>query len=213
MRVAYLGDTSAGRDLVEGMKLAGHAVDKLEDPSQLRQYQALVIAVGDARLEDTVEMLESFVFEGLIVIHTCLSRGVQVLDPLESHGVVAVAAAPFAEKRWAVTALDELGETIASLVVGEMGGSAVAYGDAERPGLAARVYYARMLRRLARHADIFEEEPPQLLGNVDNSEIIAAFRAVDEPGLRRSYLESARRLGEVEHREELEMWALQEENQ
>ncbi|MGP5496783.1 6PGD fold domain-containing protein [Corynebacterium flavescens] len=212
MRVAHLGDSSAGRELVEGMMGAGHDVVKLEDPGDLREFQALVVGVGDARLETTVEMLESFVFDGLIVIHTCLSRGVQVLDPLEAHGVVAVAAAPFAQKGWAISALDELGETIASLIVGEMGATTVDYRDTERPGLAARVYYARMLRRLARHADLFEDEPPQLLGNVDSEEIIAAFYAIEEPGLRRSYLESARRLGEVELREELELWALQEEN-
>ena len=39
-----------------------------------------------------------------------------------------------------------------------------------------------------------------------------AYRGATDPGLRRSYVEVARRLGEVDGREELEMWALQEES-
>lgn len=46
---------------------------------------------------------------------------------------------------------------------------------------------------------------------LESSEVIAAFRSLEEPGMRRAYLEAARRMGEVYHREELEMWALQEE--
>ena len=48
--------------------------------------------------------------------------------------------------------------------------------------------------------------------DMDTEEIIAAYRGATDPGLRRSYVEVARRLGEVDGREELEMWALQEES-
>ena len=120
----------------------------LSDPAELASFEALIIAVGDARLEATVELLEPHVHHGLIVFHTCLSRGVQVLDPLETRGCVVAALAPFALMRWAVTTLDELGETVVELNITEFRGEAVALSDAERPSFAARAYYAEMLRRL-----------------------------------------------------------------
>ena len=165
-----------------------------------------------------MELLEPHVHHGLIVFHTCLSRGVQVLDPLETRGCVVAALAPFAHMRWAVTTLDELGETVVELNITEFRGEAVALSDAERPPFAARAYYAEMLRRLHISAAVDahflspSEEPPLVGEDMDTEEIIAAYRGATDPGLRRSYVEVARRLGEVDGREELEMWALQEES-
>lgn len=218
MRVALFGRSLAGFTLANAMERAGHEVQMLSDPAELASFEALIIAVGDARLEATVELLESHVHHGLIVFHTCLSRGVQVLDPLETRGCVVAALSPFAHMRWAVTTLDELGETVVELNITEFRGEAVALSDAERPSFAARAYYAEMLRRLhisaAVDARFFPsaEEKPMVGEDMDTEEIIAAYRGATDPGLRRSYVEVARRLGEVDGREELEMWALQEES-
>ncbi|MDK8693763.1 hypothetical protein [Corynebacterium sp. MSK158] len=218
MRVALFGRSLAGFTLANAMERAGHEVQMLSDPSELASFEALIIAVGDARLEATVELLEPHVHHGLIVFHTCLSRGVQVLDPLETRGCVVAALAPFAHMRWAVTTLDELGETVVELNITEFRGEAVALSDAERPSFAARAYYAEMLRRLHISASVdarflpSAEEKPMVGEDMDTEEIIAAYRGVTDPGLRRSYVEVARRLGEVDGREELEMWALQEES-
>lgn len=218
MRVAVFGRSLAGFTLANAMESAGHEVQMLSDPAELASFEALIIAVGDARLEATVELLEPHVHHGLIVFHTCLSRGVQVLDPLETRGCVVAALAPFAHMRWAVTTLDELGETVVELNITEFRGEAVALSDAERPSFAARAYYAEMLRRLhisaAVDARFFPsaEEKPMVGEDMDTEEIIAAYRGATDPGLRRSYVEVARRLGEVDGREELEMWALQEES-
>lgn len=218
MRVALFGRSLAGFTLANAMERAGHEVQMLSDPAELASFEALIIAVGDARLEATVELLEPHVHHGLIVFHTCLSRGVQVLDPLETRGCVVAALAPFAHMRWAVTTLDELGETVVELNITEFRGEAVALSDAERPSFAARAYYAEMLRRLhisaAVDARFFPsaEEKPMVGEDMDTEEIIAAYRGATDPGLRRSYVEVARRLGEVDGREDLEMWALQEES-
>ena len=218
MRVALFGRSLAGFTLANAMERAGHEVQMLSDPAELASFEALIIAVGDARLEATVELLEPHVHHGLIVFHTCLSRGVQVLDPLETRGCVVAALAPFAHMRWAVTTLDELGETVVELNITEFRGEAVALSDAERPSFAARAYYAEMLRRLhisaAVDARFFPsaEEKPMVGEDMDTEEFIAAYRGATDPGLRRSYVEVARRLGEVDGREELEMWALQEES-
>ena len=84
---------------------------------------------------------------------------------------------------------------------------------------AEQVYaLAEMLRRLHISAAVDahflspSEEPPLVGEDMDTEEIIAAYRGATDPGLRRSYVEVARRLGEVDGREELEMWALQEES-
>ena len=218
MRVALFGRSLAGFTLANAMERSGHEVQMLSDPAELASFEALIIAVGDARLEATVELLEPHVHHGLIVFHTCLSRGVQVLDPLETRGCVVAALAPFAHMRWAVTTLDELGETVVELNITEFRGEAVALSDAERPSFAARAYYADMLCRLhisaAVDARFFPsaEEKPMVGEDMDTEEIIAAYRGATDPGLRRSYVEVARRLGEVDGRVELEMWALQEES-
>ena len=188
MRVALFGRSLAGFTLANAMERAGHEVQMLSDPAELASFEALIIAVGDARLEATVELLEPHVHHGLIVFHTCLSRGVQVLDPLETRGCVVAALAPFALMRWAVTTLDELGETVVELNITEFRGEAVALSDAERPSFAARAYYAEMLRRLhisaAVDARFFPsaEEKPMVGEDMDTEEIIAAYRGATDPG-------------------------------
>ena len=218
MRVALFGRSLAGFTLANAMERAGHEVQMLSASADHASFEGFIIAMGDAPLEAHVELLEPHVHRGLIVFHTCLSRGVQVLDPLETRGCVVAALAPFALMRWAVTTLDELGETVVELNITEFRGEAVALSDAERPSFAARAYYAEMLRRLhisaAVDARFFPtaEEKPMVGEDMDTEEIIAAYRGATDPGLRRSYVEVARRLGEVDGREELEMWALQEES-
>ena len=218
MRVALFGRSSAGINLAGEMARAGHEIVEISNPAELSSFEALIIAVGDARLDAAVELLEPHVHRGLIAVHTCLSRGVQVLDPLETRGCVVAALAPIVSGRWAATTLDELGETIVELIAGEFHADVLALSDAERAPFAARVYYADMLHRLqvpaAREAEFFAptEEWPPVGSDFDSQEVIAAYRGATDPGLRRSYVEVARRLGEVDGREELEMWALQEES-
>ena len=71
MRVALFGRSLAGFTLANAMERAGHEVQMLSDPAELASFEALIIAVGDARLEATVELLEPHVHHGLIVFHTC----------------------------------------------------------------------------------------------------------------------------------------------
>ncbi|MDK4330663.1 hypothetical protein QPX50_07050 [Corynebacterium accolens] len=218
MRVALFGRSLAGISLANAMERAGHTVEMLNDPAELGSFQALILAVGEARLDAAVELVQDHVHKGLIAFHTCLSRGVQGLDPLETHGCIVAAIAPIAGGRWAVSTLDELGENIADFVVTEFRGQAVPLSDAERPAFAARSYYIEMLSRLHLAAAVeanffaeFDEIPPSEF-DIDTEDIIAAYRGATDPGMRRHYLETARRLGEVEDRTELEMWALQEES-
>ncbi len=215
MRVGLFGNSPAGHELAAGMQAAGHTVVPVVVLADAASCEALILAVDEARLPGAVELLAPTVRPGQIVIHTCLSLGVQVLDDLETRGAVVIAASPVSVQRWAVTTLDELGETIAGLILGEMGATGVAKTDAERGVLAARLAYAQMLTSLAESARhdvrLLMDEETDVGADADVHAVIAGYAHVDEPGLRRAYVEAARRYGEVEEREDMEMWALQEE--
>lgn len=132
-----------------------------------------------------------------------------------------VVAKPLVGQKWAMSTLDELGETIGGLLLAECGAVAVEMTDAERPLLAAKVWLAgmsevtaaaareeavRMLRGDARvqdHAPVFPEPTTH--------DIMYGLSAVIEPAMRRAYVEAARRYAEIVGDVELEMWALQEE--
>ena len=221
MRVALIGHSAAGSRLADGMQQAGHDVETLADLGAAGEYAAVILAVPEKSLDRMVEHMAPTVVSGQIYIHTCLSRGVQALDEVETRGAVVVAAAPVDDKTWVVSTLDELGETIGGLIVGEMGASAIALSDAERGELAAQLEYVTMLNHartaafdaLVSRLGVEDRESltlPQL--PVDTDDVVAAFGHISDPGLRRSYVDIARRVGEVEDNEMLEMWALQEEN-
>ncbi|KXB52315.1 hypothetical protein HMPREF2976_01945 [Corynebacterium sp. HMSC077D10] len=216
MRIGIFGDSAAGQELAAGLAAAGHALVRIDALTDCAEVDALILAIHATQLPRAVEAVETYIANGQIVIHTALAAGVQVLDPLETRGAVVVAAAPVSVNRWAVTTLDELGETIAGLLLGEMGATAIAKTDAERATLASRVAYAKMLARLTadarREVELLMDEETQPGADIDPAEVIDGYRYIHEPGLRRSYLEVARRFGEVEEAEDIEMWALQEEN-
>ena len=51
MRVALFGRSLAGISLANAMERAGHTVEMLDDPAELGSFQALILAVGEARLD------------------------------------------------------------------------------------------------------------------------------------------------------------------
>ncbi|MCF8712905.1 hypothetical protein L3053_12420, partial [Corynebacterium sp. MC-09] len=66
MRVALFGRSSAGINLAGEMARAGHEIVEISNPAELSSFEALIIAVGDARLDAAVELLEPHVHRGLI---------------------------------------------------------------------------------------------------------------------------------------------------
>lgn len=217
MRVGHLGNSDAGTALAAAMAGAGHTVEPLTDLSQAGDYEALILGTNATQLPRVIAAVEPAIRRGQIVIHTVLSEGVQILDELEVKGAVVMALAPVLAERWVVTTLDELGETIAGLILGEAGIIGFPKTDAERPMVAAHVEQARMLRGLYQDAMrnvamlMPSEDTEDVPGFPSTDGIIHAYRGIDEPGMRRAFLESARRTGELFHREDIEMWALQEE--
>lgn len=240
MRVGVVGNEPVGHLMADGLSATGHTVVPLRSLADAATVELVILAVTAPQLPRVVEQLAPHIQRGQIVWHTVLGKGAQALDDVETRGAVVIAGAPAtgvsptagapvgepAPERWVVTALDELGETIAGLVVGELGGMAMVRTDAERPVLAAYVNYAWMSARVAAHAHVavaelglLEDAPALDTGLVEPSasDIIAGHAVLEDPGMRRAYLDVTRRYAEVTAEtgepgaEELEMWALQEE--
>ncbi len=198
------------------MSAVGHNVELHGTPDTAGNFEALILSVEEAALPRLVAALTPDVYRGQIIVHTCLGAGVQALDELETRGAVVIAAAPLSPEYWAVTTADELGETIASLLLAEVGANALPIPESERGALSARVAHVQMLWTLTEDAMFKLEQslggvPLQEPGHPAARQVMASFEEIEDPGLRRTYVDCARRLGEVEHDEELELWALQKE--
>ncbi|APT93278.1 hypothetical protein CPHO_10685 [Corynebacterium phocae] len=216
MRVALLGKSREGTALAAGMAAAGHTVVENPGVDSLSGYDAFILAVDEGGISRVTQALEPDLRRAHIVIHTCLSTGVQVLDNLETLGVVVAAISPVSGNRWVVSAADELGLTIAQLILGEMGAQGCEIPDAERGLLAAQVAYAKMTRSIALAA---QEAVRGLLDEDNDGDpliggrgVMAAFPHIGDPSLRRAYLAAASRYAEIHGDPSLEMWALLEEN-
>lgn len=223
MRIAVYGSSPAGLQLADGLAAAGHKVLPLRQlegtgaGDGVADAQCVILAVSPGLLPRVVELVAPHVRDGQIFIHTSLAQGVQVLDDLETRGAIVIAAAPVSVDRWAVTFLDELGGTIAGLLLGELGATGIEVPDAERALLAARVTHAQMLGALAAEA---AEGVRRMMDadttvgiDADHAQAIAAYPAVKDPGERRAFVEAARRYAEIEEIQELELWAIQEDMQ
>lgn len=196
MRIGVIGDSAPGKLFAERLAQAGHKFGTAADA------EALILAVEEDRLPVAIDEAAGFVSSGTIVMHTCLTRGAQALDALETRGAIVAAVCPVDDEAWAVDALDELGETVATLLVFETHGKYMLLDDADRPGFVARLYKREMLREiLAREGGGNDYVP------LSTQQIMAGYNG--EP----AYLSYARRLAELRRDIELEFWGNNDRNQ
>lgn len=196
MRIGVIGDSAPGKLFAERLAQAGHKFGTAADA------EALILAVEEDRLPVAIDEAAGFVSSGTIVMHTCLTRGAQALDALETRGAIVAAVCPVDDEAWAVDALDELGETVATLLVFEAHGKYMLLDDADRPGFVARLYKREMLREiLAREGGGNDYVP------LSTQQIMAGYNG--EP----AYLSYARRLAELRRDIELEFWGNNDRNQ
>lgn len=213
MRVAVWGNSRAGINFALRLEMAGHTIEKLEDPAQLDRFDALILAATARELEGAVGDVEKHVRPRQIVIHTSLLAGVEALDELETRGCVTIAAAPLGDS-YAVGTLDEVAETVISLLLSEIHQTAETVPEAQRAERAARLYYAEMLGVLSAWASLEAKIIEDFMGSdfeLDADDIIAAYPAAVELGMARNYRDVARMVGEKKNMEELELWALRKE--
>lgn len=123
-RVCHIGSDP---HVAEGLARTHHTlVPRPEDASLI-----VLSTCGDG-LFDAISSLESLIRPGQVVVHTDPRMGAQVLDPLEVRGALCVALGALGDM-WCVSAVDELGTTIGTLLASEMGGVSIVVDDADRP--------------------------------------------------------------------------------
>lgn len=213
MRVAVWGNSRAGLNFARRLEWAGHTIESLEDPSELDRFDALIIAATARELEAAVGDVAKHVRPRQIIIHTSLLVGVEALDELEIRGCVTIAAAPLADS-YAVSAPDEVAETVIGLLLSEISQSAETVPEEQRAERAARLYYAEMLGALSVWAAIKAGIIENFMGgafDLDAGDIIDAYPAAVELGMARNYRDVARMVGGQEKIEELELWAVRKE--
>lgn len=128
-RVCHIGSDP---HVAEGLARTHHTlVSRPEDAS------LIVLSTRGDGLFDAISSLESLIRPGQVVVHTDPRMGAQVLDPLEVRGALCVALGALGDM-WCVSAVDELGTTIGTLLASEMGGVSIVVDDADRP-LVGRV--------------------------------------------------------------------------
>ncbi|MCI6206269.1 MAG: hypothetical protein SPK00_08185 [Corynebacterium glucuronolyticum] len=123
-RVCHIGSDP---HVTEGLARTHHTLVSRPEDATL-----IVLSTRGDLLFDAISSLETLIRPGQVVVHTDPRMGAQVLDPLEVRGALCVALGALGDM-WCVSAVDELGTTIGTLLASEMGGVSIVVDDADRP--------------------------------------------------------------------------------
>ena len=123
-RVCHIGSDP---HVAEGLARTHHTLVSHPEDASL-----IVVSTRGDGLFDAISSLESLIRPGQVVVHTDPRMGAQVLDPLEVRGALCVALGALGDM-WCVSAVDELGTMIGTLLASEMGGVSIVVDDADRP--------------------------------------------------------------------------------
>lgn len=227
MRVGVYGDSRTS-SLPDLLSQVGHDVSYMDydpTPPAFEELDMVVLEVRDPLLEPAIERLAERARRGQIFVHTSLQHGVQVMDPLEVTGAVVIAMGELSPTRWAVSTVDELGDTIAELLLGELGASGVPCSDEERVRLAAAITYVEAVNSLAldamrllgdvvgdiQEADDITAHRSRLIRLPEVGSLREQWQSIDDPGQARAFRQVLRRVAETHHNQDAELWAIQEE--
>ncbi|QPK79505.1 hypothetical protein G7Y31_01990 [Corynebacterium lizhenjunii] len=192
MRIATVGGSALAYVLLN----SGHEL--VED---LDSAECIILQADHDELPTLVEEVAPHVSKGDIVIHTSLTHGPQVLDPVEVRGAVVASAAQLRPDTWGVEALDEVGLTVAQVLISDSGGNVIELSGDTRGPLIARVAYSNITWYLAAWAemDVVQEirgvDVP-LLPEVLPGEIREAYRYIEDIGQQQAYSDVVRLLTE-----------------
>lgn len=219
---AVFGETPLALKLEQ----AGHAVhpvDPIEDPGAIQHVDLVLLDSNADGVEWAAERLSPYARPQQMFLHTALTHGAQLLDEVETaHAVVMCANNLFADV-WVTSAADELGETVVGLLVTEIGGMSVPVQDAERGRLAA----AQRLRALeatlrfdaydlvrsaipdvdSLQAEFFATQSESGETTATAQELDWLLGAIDDPGIRRLFVDVQRRQAEQTRATDVELWA------
>lgn len=222
LSIGVIEDDSDTSGLGAALEGVGHRVSYLDSPEDAADFELVVLAVAENLVDPLVEQLSARARSGQIYLHTAPGRGAQALDALETSGAVVAALARIDGAHWAVTALDELGFTIAELLVTEIGARAIDVPETQRTRLGA----ALMMQRL--HEGLKQETLTLLVESLGDPKAASSVvgqvcggplleqpetleryvQAIEEPGTARLFKDLVRRYAEVTGAHDVELWAM-----
>lgn len=225
LAVGIFADETDDVGLGSRLSSVGHQITHFDDVADAGDFELVVISVSDDRLEDVIEAMSARARTGQIFLHTSAGHGVQIFDPLETTGAMVCAAHPLTEQLWAVGAVDELGETIVELLVGELGGQALLVPDTQRLRLAAALTQLGFVATVRNDAFTLlseaignEEKALDIVGGLAGERALgtvpgaagmaAQAGAIEDPGLARAFKQLARRAAEQTGAHDVELWAM-----
>ena len=125
---------------------------------------------------------------------------------------------------WVTSAADEIGETVVGLLIAEIGGTSLRIDDHMRPRIAA-AQELRALEMTVRDdalellssaisdfdavADAFLSAPAGRRQAKSPGELDRLLGALEEPGVRRLFVDLQRRRGEMEQDTDTELWVIE----
>ena len=211
--------------LATALERAGHVVvdiDAADDPGAIKHVDLVLLDSGVEGVRWGVDKLEAHARPRQMFLHTALEVGAQLLDDVETAQAIVMCAHNLFGDVWVTSAADELGETVVGLLVAEIGGVSILLDDASRPHILA-AQRLRALESIVR-SDAFElltsalpavsafhEEyaaaPSGMLGEMGPRDLDAVAGAIEDPGVRRLYVDLERRRAEQVKATDAELWA------
>lgn len=212
---------AGAEDFVDGLERAGHSVIALDpaDPGQVAHVDLVLIDAADpATVRAWAARFAPHARAEQMFIHTALLEGAQLLDEVETSRAIVMCAHQIAPATWVTSAADEMGEAVIAMLLAEAGATAVPIADAVRPTLAA----AQELRA-RQHAVLFDAHtllntaipslpaPEQLEAPapLDIPTLETLYAAIEDPGVRRLFVDLQRRTAEQAGDTAVQVWAME----
>ena len=221
LTIGVLGD----KETVELFERGGHTVRQINGDGDHLDVDMIVLDVPGVPLEVMVDRWLGEVRRGQLVLHTSLEYGVQVLDPLEVQGAIVMAAHRVWKDFWVASAADEIGESVLSLLIPEMGGNLTMIEDSQRPAIMAG-------KRMLKLVDVARQDAFSLLAQalpavelevdeywtlpgegqnlqVNVPQLEQMYQTIEDPGVGRLFVELVRREASRSSAAAVELWAME----
>lgn len=221
LTIGVLGD----KETVELFERGGHTVRPINGDGDHLDVDMIVLDVPGIPLEIMVDRWLDEVRRGQLVLHTSLEYGVQVLDPLEVQGAIVMAAHRVWKDFWVASAADEVGESVLSLLIPEMGGNLTMIEDSQRPAIMAG-------KRMLKLVDVARQDAFSLLAQalpavelefdeywtlpgegqnlqVNVPQLEQMYQTIEDPGVGRLFVELVRREASRSSAAAVELWAME----
>lgn len=220
LTVGVLGD----RETAELFERAGHTARQINGDGDHLDVDMIVLDAPGVPLDVMVDQWLGQVRRGQLVMHTSLEYGVQVLDPLEVQGAIVMAAHRVWKDFWVASAADEVGESVLSLLIPEMGGNLTMIEDSQRPAIMAG-------KRMLKLVDVARQDAFTLLTQavpaielgldecwslpgegqnlqVDVPHLEQMYHTIEDPSIGRLFVELVRRQASRTGAAAVELWAM-----